>query len=45
MEKVSATQPGDRGFELHKGQDHDSSYDTSTGWFQEADPRVIKTSC
>ena len=25
----------------HMGHDHDSSYDTSTGWLQEADSRVI----
>ena len=31
--KVSASQPRDRGFEHHTGHDHDSSYDTSTGWF------------
>ena len=33
--------PRDRGFEPHTGHDHDSSlsYDTSTGWFQEADSR------
>ena len=36
MHKVSASQPRDRGFEPHTGHDHDSSYDTSTGWFQEA---------
>ena len=35
MDKVSASQTRDRGF------DHDSSYDTSIGWFQEADSRVI----
>ena len=45
MDKVSASQPRDRGFELHKGHDHDSSYDTSTCWFQEADFRVINLSC
>ena len=33
MDKVSATQPRDRGFEPHTGHDHDSSFDTSTGWF------------
>ena len=31
MDKVSASQPRDRGFEPHTGHDHDSSYDTSTG--------------
>ena len=41
MDKVSASQPRDRGFEPHMGHDHDSSYDPSTGWFQEADLRVI----
>ena len=33
MDKVSVSQPLDRGFEHHTGHDHDSSYDTSTGWF------------
>ena len=37
MDKVSASQPRDH--------DHDSSYDTITGWFQEADSRVINISC
>ena len=41
MDKMSASQPRDRGFEPHTGHDHESSYDTSTGWFQEADSRVI----
>ena len=27
------------------GHDHYSSYDTSTGWFQEVDSRVIYLSC
>ena len=27
------------------GHNHDSSYDTSTGWFQEADSSVIYISC
>ena len=31
MDKVSASQPRDRGFEPHTGHDHDFSYDTSTG--------------
>ena len=44
MDKVSTSQPRDRGFEPHTGHDHDSSYDTSTGWFQEADSRVINIS-
>ena len=34
MDKVSASQPQDRGFEPRMGDDHDSSYDTSTDWFQ-----------
>ena len=29
---VSASKPRDRGFELHTGPDHDSSYETSAGW-------------
>ena len=29
MDKVSASQPRGRGFEIHTGHDHDSSYDTS----------------
>ena len=29
--------PGVVGSSTTKGHDHDSSYDTSTGWFQEAD--------
>ena len=41
MDKVSASQPRDRGFETHTGHDHDSSYDTITGWFQEEDSRLI----
>ena len=47
MDKVSASQHRDRGFESHSGttHDHDSSYDTSTGWFQEADSIVIEISC
>ena len=40
MDKVSYSQPWDRGFKSHIGQDHYSSYDTSIGWFQEADSRV-----
>ena len=31
VDKVSASQPRDHGFEPHAGHDHDSSYDTSTG--------------
>ena len=34
MVKVSASQPRDGEFKPHTGYDHDSSYDTSTGWFQ-----------
>ena len=41
MNKMSASQPRNRGFEPHTGHDHDSIYDTSIGWFQEADSRVI----
>ena len=40
-DKVSASQPRDRGFEPYTGGDHDSSYDTTTGWFQEVDSRLI----
>ena len=47
MDKVSSSQPQDRGFKTHTGHDHESAYyDTSTGWFQETDERVIfKVSC
>ena len=45
MDKVSASQLRDRWYEPHTGHDHDSSYDTSTGQFQEADLRVINISC
>ena len=45
MDNVSASQSGDHGFEPHTGHNHDSSYNTSTGWFQEADSRVIDISC
>ena len=41
MDKMSASQPRALGFELHTGHDHDSSYDTSTCSFQEADSRMI----
>ena len=41
MDKVSAPQPWDRGIEPHTGHDHDPSYDTGTGLFQEADSGVI----
>ena len=43
--KVSASQPLGRGFEPHTCHDHDSSYDTRTGWFQETDSREIYISC
>ena len=45
MDKVSVSQPRDRVFELHTGHDHDSSYGTSTGWFKEANSRLIRISC
>ena len=45
MDKVSASQPQDSWFEPHIGHDHDSSYETSTGWVQETDLRVINISC
>ena len=45
MDKVSVSQPPDHGFKPHMGHDHDSSYDTSTGWFHEVDSRVINISC
>ena len=45
MDKVSASQSQDSGFEPHMGHDHDSSYDTSTGCFQEANSIVINISC
>ena len=41
IDKMSASQPEDHGFEPHTGHDHDSSYDTSTGWFQKADLKVM----
>ena len=37
MDKVSTSEPWDRGFEPYTVDDHDFSYDTITGWFQEAD--------
>jgi hypothetical protein len=43
--KVSVSQPRDHGFEPYSGHDHVSSYDTSTGWFQEVDSKVINISC
>ena len=43
MVKMSASQPQNCGFEPLTGHDHGYSNDnvTSTGWFQEADSRVI----
>ena len=38
---VSASQPRERGVGPYTDHDHDSSYDISTGWFQESDTRVI----
>ena len=35
MVKVSTLQPRDHVFEPHMGHGHDSSFDNSTGWFQE----------
>ena len=49
MDKLFVSQPGDgrfqsldRGFEPYTGHDYDSSLDTSTGWYQEADSKVNK---
>ena len=42
MDKVTASQPRDRGFEPHTGHNHDSSHDMRPSWIQEADPRLIK---
>jgi hypothetical protein len=42
--KVSASQHRDHVFEPLSGHDHVSLYDTSTGWFQEADSKVIDIS-
>ena len=42
---VSASQPRVMGLPPTWVYDHDSSYDTSTGWFQEADSKVIYLSC
>ena len=41
MVQVYASQPRDHEFKHHMGHSHDSSYDTSTSWFQEEDSRVI----
>jgi hypothetical protein len=43
--KVSVSQPRDHGFEHFSGYDNVSSCDTSTGWFQELDSKVINLSC
>ena len=44
MVMVSAAQSRGRGFEPHWGYEHVLSYDTSTGWFQEADSKVVHIS-
>ena len=44
MDQVSVSQPRERGFEPHKGHNHDFLYDTSTDWFQGADSGVINIS-
>ena len=41
MVMASASQPRDLRFEHHKDHEGDSSYDTSTGWFQESNSRVL----
>ena len=41
VHKVSVSQPQNCGSKSQAGHDHDSSYDTSTDWFKEADLRVI----
>ena len=43
MDKMSVSQPRDRGFESHTRVTTmiPYIYGTSTGWFQEADSRVI----
>ena len=41
MDKVSASQSRDRGFELYTDHECDSSYDTSMSWSQEEDSKVI----
>ena len=49
MDKVSASQPRDFGFEPYKPTRVTTTihhnYDTSTGWLQEADLRGINISC
>jgi hypothetical protein len=42
---VSASQPRDHEFEPYSGHGHVTSYDTSTGWFHEADSKVFNISC
>jgi hypothetical protein len=42
--KVSSSQARYHELEPLSGQDHFSSFDTSTGWFQETDSKVIKIS-
>ena len=42
MDKVFASQHRDRGFEPHTVHDQDSSYDTSTGLFREAESDLNK---
>jgi hypothetical protein len=43
--KVSASHPRAHWFEPYSGHNHVSSYETSTGWFQEPDSKVITISC
>jgi hypothetical protein len=43
MVKVSVSQPIDQ--LTYLVQDHICSYDASTGWFQEADSKVIDICC
>ena len=40
MDKVSASQPRKHGFQPHTGHNHDSSYVTSSVWFQEMDSMI-----
>jgi hypothetical protein len=44
MVKVSSAKPRDLEFEAYRGHHQVSSIDTSTGWFQEADLRVVQVS-
>ena len=41
MDRVSASQPLDGEFEPHMGNDHNASFDISTGWVLESDSRLI----